>query len=313
MRILLFLIGAALTAAGIGIGNHALVATVGSEVATCGSGFTAGPPLNVGFSSVEIRDSLRALCAEKNSAWKLYAWTAIGLGAAVMVGSAFMGANRAPGPTSTSSPRPSGSPSRYSRPQLFGAITVIGLGIAAAFLAGRLLGAQDQDGALDPAAGASAASSAAATGTTPSAVTTAATTTTATTSTELSSAAMPTSATSRMTAAPLTVLTADVTGRRYVPVTTVSGWPRCQIWEESVTCEFSKMIVGKGNGITVRADGSSGWATGNMGRETFQSLDYATTYTALGWTVRQTEEGTRFTNESTGHGMLVTTQNAFPF
>lgn len=221
------------------------MATVGHEVATCGSGFTAGPPLNVGFSSVEIRDALRALCAEKSSAWKLYAWSAIGLGAAVMVGSAFMGANRSPGPASTSGPRPATPP--------------------------------------------------------------------ATASTELSSAAAPTSTTSRMTAVPLKILTADVTGRRYVPVTTVSGWPRCQIWEESVTCEFSKMIVGKGNGITVRADGSSGWATGNMGRETFQSLDYATTYGALGWTVTETAEGTRFTHDSTGHGMLVTAQDAYPF
>lgn len=313
MRILLFLIGAALTAAGIGIGNHALVATVGHEVATCGSGFTAGPPLNVGFSSVEIRDALRALCAEKSSAWKLYAWSAIGLGAAVMVGSAFMGANRSPGPASTSGPRPAGSPSRHSRPLLVGAITVIGLGIAAAFLGGRLLSAHDQDGTRDPAAGPSVASSATATATTPRAATTTATTPPATASTELSSAAAPTSTTSRMTAVPLKILTADVTGRRYVPVTTVSGWPRCQIWEESVTCEFSKMIVGKGNGITVRADGSSGWATGNMGRETFQSLDYATTYGALGWTVTETAEGTRFTHDSTGHGMLVTAQDAYPF
>ena len=34
---------------------------------------------------------------------------------------------------------------------------------------------------------------------------------------------------------------------------------------------------------------------------------------ALGWTVTETAEGTRFTHDSTGHGMLVTAQDAYPF
>jgi hypothetical protein len=44
---------------------------------------------------------------------------------------------------------------------------------------------------------------------------------------------------------------------------------------------------------------------GNSGDIPAVTLDYLT-YSAVGWTIQAGEDGTRFTNGRTGHGMIVT-------
>jgi hypothetical protein len=42
-------------------------------------------------------------------------------------------------------------------------------------------------------------------------------------------------------------------------------------------------------------------------------LNYGQTYHVLGWTIVPTSDGTRFTNDGTGHGMFVSIENVKPF
>jgi len=37
------------------------------------------------------------------------------------------------------------------------------------------------------------------------------------------------------------------------------------------------------------------------------------TYSAVGWTIEASEEGTRFTNDDTGHGMVIAVEGAQAF
>ena len=88
MKVLVILLGVMVIS--IGIGNHALVATATGETVNCGNGFTPVAALNF-FRDIE---SIRAQCAQQNSSWKLYAWSAIGLGAAMLLGGFFIRTNR---------------------------------------------------------------------------------------------------------------------------------------------------------------------------------------------------------------------------
>ncbi len=95
----------------------------------------------------------------------------------------------------------------------------------------------------------------------------------------------------------------------YVYIETRSGLTRCQLTTDAVGCEAefenSPDIDGfPANGVNVTADGSVTWISGNLGDIPTVPLDYRT-YTALGWTIEASEEGTRFTNDGTGHGMFV--------
>jgi hypothetical protein len=42
-------------------------------------------------------------------------------------------------------------------------------------------------------------------------------------------------------------------------------------------------------------------------------LQYGQTYHVLGWTILPTFDGTRFTNDGTGHGMFVSVDNVYSF
>jgi len=44
-----------------------------------------------------------------------------------------------------------------------------------------------------------------------------------------------------------------------------------------------------------------------------QQLNYGTNYHFNGWTVEGSSDGTRFTNDGTGHGMFVSIQNVYSF
>ncbi|MDT5243645.1 MAG: hypothetical protein QOD36_1021 [Mycobacterium sp.] len=103
----------------------------------------------------------------------------------------------------------------------------------------------------------------------------------------------------------------------YVFVETKSGKTRCQLNEEEVGCEaqFTNSPVldgGHANGVRLTANGELSWLVGNLGDIPVVTLDYGT-YSAVGWTIDAGEEGTRFTNDRTGHGMTVSIDGAQAF
>ena len=103
----------------------------------------------------------------------------------------------------------------------------------------------------------------------------------------------------------------------YVYIETKSGQTRCQINATAVGCEsnFTNPPAVNGvpaNGVEVTAEGTLRWISGNLGAIPTTTLDYAT-YHAVGWTIDASSDGTRFTNDETGHGMLVGTQGAEVF
>ncbi len=103
----------------------------------------------------------------------------------------------------------------------------------------------------------------------------------------------------------------------YVFIETKSGQTRCQINAHAVGCEapFTNPPIQDGepaNGVNVTADGVVQWVVGNLGDIPTVSIDYRT-YEASGWTIAASESGTRFTNDSTGHGMFVSLERVDTF
>ena len=66
------------------------------------------------------------------------------------------------------------------------------------------------------------------------------------------------------------------------------------------------------NGVRLTADGEVSWLVGNLGDIPAVTLDYRT-YSAVGWTIDAGEDGTRFTNDRTGHGMIVAVEGVQAF
>ena len=98
----------------------------------------------------------------------------------------------------------------------------------------------------------------------------------------------------------------------YVYIETKSGKTRCQISASTVGCESeftdSPVVDGEhANGVEVSASGSNRWVLGNLGAMPTTTIDYDT-YEAVGWTIVAGSDGTRFTNDGTGHGMFVSTE-----
>jgi hypothetical protein len=103
----------------------------------------------------------------------------------------------------------------------------------------------------------------------------------------------------------------------YVFIETKSGKTRCQLNEDEVGCEaqFTNSPVldgGHANGVRLTPNGEISWLVGNLGDIPVVILDYRT-YSAVGWTIDAGEDGTRFTNDSTGHGMTVSIDGAQAF
>ncbi|MDV3135336.1 hypothetical protein [Mycobacterium sp. 29Ha] len=72
------------------------------------------------------------------------------------------------------------------------------------------------------------------------------------------------------------------------------------------------------NLAVVRGNGDFYWDIGNIpwSREAIANdivLRYGQTYNVNGWTILSTFEGTRFTNDRTGHGMFVSVDNVYSF
>jgi hypothetical protein len=124
-----------------------------------------------------------------------------------------------------------------------------------------------------------------------------------------------------------------------VPVTTESGKTRCEVGSDVVVCQYSAgfpqapvdppincppppgVFVRCTSGIhwhlaAVTSAGAFRWNEGNIPGTHFANdvvLNYNQTYAAQGWTIVPTEDGTRFTNDSTGHGMFVNIDNVSSF
>jgi hypothetical protein len=99
----------------------------------------------------------------------------------------------------------------------------------------------------------------------------------------------------------------------YVFIETKSGQTRCQIDADNVGCQaqFTDSPLQEGehaNGVNITASGSVQWVLGNIGDFPAVTIDYRT-YGAEGWTIAANEEGTRFTNDHTGHGMYVSIEH----
>ena len=95
----------------------------------------------------------------------------------------------------------------------------------------------------------------------------------------------------------------------YVFIETKSGKTRCQLTDEEVGCEaqFTNSPVMDGmhaNGVRLTSNGEVSWLIGNLGDIPVVTLDYRT-YSAVGWTIEARDDGTRFTNDRTRHGMTV--------
>jgi hypothetical protein len=103
----------------------------------------------------------------------------------------------------------------------------------------------------------------------------------------------------------------------YVFIETKSGKTRCQLNEEEVGCEaqFTNSPVldgGRANGVRLTSQGQITWLVGNLGDIPVVTLDYRM-YSAVGWTINADEDGTRFTNDRTGHGMTVSVDSVQAF
>jgi hypothetical protein len=103
----------------------------------------------------------------------------------------------------------------------------------------------------------------------------------------------------------------------YVFIETKSGKTRCQLSTAEVGCEaqFTNSPVLNGqpaNGVRVTETGDVSWVIGNLGDIPAVTLDYRT-YSAVGWTIEAREDGTRFTNDRTGHGMFVAVEGVQAF
>ena len=103
----------------------------------------------------------------------------------------------------------------------------------------------------------------------------------------------------------------------YVFIETKSGKTRCQLSRQDVGCEsqFTNAPDVDGlpaNGVELSADGEMRWVLGNLGAIPAVTLDYRK-YSAVGWTIDASSDGTRITNDRTGHGMVIAVQGVQTF
>jgi hypothetical protein len=103
----------------------------------------------------------------------------------------------------------------------------------------------------------------------------------------------------------------------FVFIQTKSGKTRCQLDAQEVGCEaaFTNAPEVDGtpaNGVRLSADGELSWVVGNLGAIPAVTLDYQT-YSAVGWTIDADENGTRFTNDGTGRGMVISVEGVETF
>lgn len=103
----------------------------------------------------------------------------------------------------------------------------------------------------------------------------------------------------------------------FVFIQTKTGKTRCQLDESEVGCEaaFTNAPDIDGlpaNGVRLSAGGQISWVLGNLGDIPAVTLDYRT-YSAVGWTIDASSDGTRFTNDGTGRGMVISVEGVEAF
>ena len=94
-----------------------------------------------------------------------------------------------------------------------------------------------------------------------------------------------------------------------VVIESVSDETRCKITRADVQCETQfapARVIGvqRANSVYVTADGEVHWMLSNLVVFPPVRIDYRT-YFGVGWTIVSNGDGTRITNDRTGHGMLV--------
>lgn len=96
-----------------------------------------------------------------------------------------------------------------------------------------------------------------------------------------------------------------------VYVQTQSGRVRCMIEEIEVICETPESNW-PAHGVKISDNGSTEFANGNLGDIQPTTMGYQT-YRAKGWTIVAFSVGTRFTNDRTGHGAVVSAERVDAF
>lgn len=97
-----------------------------------------------------------------------------------------------------------------------------------------------------------------------------------------------------------------------------TGFPQAPIAMPESGCTYSPCPGGIHFDIAeVTASGGLTWKDGNIGGggtpQNDLVLNYGQTYQISGWTVLPNSDGTRFTNDGTGHGVFVSIENVAPF
>jgi hypothetical protein len=105
----------------------------------------------------------------------------------------------------------------------------------------------------------------------------------------------------------------------YIRVESKSGLVRCSFNAELVACQTSADNWARGadgqpfHVASVTSDGHFQWVKADLGAlEGIVTMEHQT-YGAEGWTIIATADGTKFTNDRTGHGMSVSGEAAEPF
>jgi hypothetical protein len=101
----------------------------------------------------------------------------------------------------------------------------------------------------------------------------------------------------------------DPDEKGFVYIVAESDQTRCKLTRADVQCEtqFARApLIGaqRANSVYVTADGAVRWMVSNLVIFPAVKIDYRVYY-GLGWTIEASADGTRFTNDRTGHGMFV--------
>ncbi len=99
-------------------------------------------------------------------------------------------------------------------------------------------------------------------------------------------------------------------------VITPTGKTACRIAGSRVDCyvEFNadaekEVIDGKPmTGVSFSPDGTMQWLTADRADHDYTTVDYGSDYQALNWTIKSSSQGTIFTNDTTGMGMMISAQ-----
>ena len=101
----------------------------------------------------------------------------------------------------------------------------------------------------------------------------------------------------------------DPDEKGFVYIVTELDDTRCRITRADVLCESQfahSPVIGlqHANSVYVTADGAVRWMVSNLVVNPAVKIDYRG-YFGLGWTIQATGDGTRITNDRTGHGLFV--------